>query len=350
MEQSDALINSAFSFDKTQLYYQFDENNLALNNKPLKVFGIQQDFRFPTVYFSEKKVNKARYNVVSSTYDIYKKGLERKVTTKYYEYQIARKKAQVYQRLDSLYSNFSKVATRRFELGETNYLEKITASSKQKQIQLKYAQTQKDVAIAYKGLLKTIQSEDSIRIADTLVLKIPLKALDIDDSPEINYYQNKVSLSEAEKRFRKQQLLPDIGFEYFQGTNSTLNESLSGYQLGVKIPILFGGQSSRIKAARFAEDAAIAESSEYKIQLNAKWNTLKMELEQLQETLDYYENEGAALSDEILKTASGNFRNGEIDFYQYIQSLESAYEIELDYLEKLQQYNLTAIAINFLTL
>lgn len=350
VEQSDALINSAFSFDKTQVYYEFDENNLGLNNEPLRVFGIQQDFRFPTVYFSEKKVNKARFNVASSTYDIQKKRIARKVTAAYYEYQIVREKEKVYKRLDSLYMNFSKVATRRFELGETNYLEKITALSKQKQIHLKYTQTQKEVTITYADLFKTIQAQDSIEVTDELVLKIPLNTFAIESSPEISYYQNRVFLFEAEKRFERQQLLPDIGIEYFQGTNSELNESLFGYQLGLKIPILFGGQSSRIKAARIAEDAAIAQSSEYEIQLNAKWNALKMKLVQLQETLNYYENEGTALSDEILKTANSSFRNGEIDFYQYIQSLESAYEIKLDYLEKLQQYNQTVIAINYLTL
>ncbi len=134
VEQSDALINSAFSFDKTQIYYEFDENNLAINNEPLRIFGIQQDFRFPTIYFSEKKVNKARYGVTSSSYEIQKKGIERKVTAAYYDYQIAKEKEVVYKRLDSLYTDFSKVAARRFELGETNYLEKITAGSKQKQI------------------------------------------------------------------------------------------------------------------------------------------------------------------------------------------------------------------------
>ncbi len=348
--KSDALINSVFHFDKTHVYYQFDENNLAFNNEPLRVFGVQQDFRFPTVYFSEKKVNKARYNITSSTYDIQKKGLVRKLTTLYYEYQIAKEKKRVYQRLDSLYANFSKVAARRFELGETNYLEKLTAASKQKQIHLKYTQTQKDVGIAYINLLKTIQTEDSIQVADAITLKIPLNSIDIGISPEIDFYQGKVSLLKAEKRFERQRLLPDIGLEYFQGTNSQLNESLSGYQLGIKIPLLFGGQSSRIKAARIAEDAAIAESREYEIQLNSKWEALKMELIQLQKTLDYYEDEGTALSDEILKTANGSFRNGEIDFYQYIQSLESSYEIKLDYLEKLRQYNQTVIYINYLTL
>ncbi|WP_438425753.1 CusA/CzcA family heavy metal efflux RND transporter [Aquimarina macrocephali] len=350
VEQSDALINSAFSFDKTLVYYEFDENNLALNNKPLRVFGIQQDFRFPTVYFSEKKVNQARYGVVSSSYDVQKKGIERKVTATYYEYQIVREKENVYKRLDSLYTNFSKVAARRFELGETNYLEKITAASKQKQINLKYEQAQNDVAIAYGNLLKVIQVDEAIVIANEALLKVTMYTLDIDGIAEIGYYQNRISLLQAEHRFKKQELLPDISFNYFQGTNSEVNGSLYGYQLGLKIPIFFGGQSSQIKAARIAEDIAIAESNEYEIRLNTKFRTLKTELIQLQEALNYYENEGEALSEEILKTANGSFRNGEIDFYQYIQSLESAYEIKLSYLDKLNDYNQTVIAINYLTL
>lgn len=350
VEQSDASINSAFDFDKTQIYYGFDENNLAINNEPLRVFGIQQDFRFPTVYFSEKRVNKAHHNVISSSYDIRKKEIERKVTTVYYEYQIAKKKEYVYKRLDSLYTNFATIAKRRFELGETNYLEKITAISKQKQIQLKYNRAQKQVNLVYADVLKLVQINDSIQITEEQLLKIPLHVLDINGSPEIGYYRDKLTLLQAQHDFEKQQLLPDLSIHYFQGTNSNLNGSLYGYQLGLKIPILFGGQSSKIKAARIAEDIAVSESNEYQIQLNTKFNILSTQLKQLQEALDYYEDEGASLSNEILKTANGSFRNGEIDFYQYIQSLESAYEIKLNYLDELNQYNQTVIAINYLTI
>jgi cobalt-zinc-cadmium resistance protein CzcA len=350
VEQSDALINTAFTFDKTQVYYQFDENNLAMNNQPISVFGIQQDFKFPTVYFSEKKVNEAYYGVASSAYDIKEKGIKRKVTAAYYAYQIAREKENVYHSLDSLYTNFSKIATRRFELGETNYLEKITAASKQKQINLHYNQAQKEVINAYTGLLKVVQVEEAIVIASEPLLKVTLTTLDRNAGAEMGYYQNRVSLVQAERLFEKQKLLPDISFNYFQGTNSGLNGNLYGYQLGLKIPLLFGGQSSQIKASKIAEDIAVAESSQYEIQLNAKYNALKVALTQLQEALNYYENEGQRLSEEILKTAHGSFRNGEIDFYQYIQSLESAYEIKLSHLDKLQEYNQTSIAINYLTL
>ncbi|AEE19719.1 CusA/CzcA family heavy metal efflux RND transporter [Dokdonia sp. 4H-3-7-5] len=348
--QSEALINSAFSFDKTQVYYEFDENNLAINDRPLRVFGIQQDFKFPTVYFSEKSVNKASVKVASSAFDIKKKEIERKVIGAYYDYQIARQKERVYSALDSLYTDFSRMASRRFELGETNYLEKITATSKQKQVELSYKQAQSEVALAYGDLLKVVQVDEAIVVASEPSFKVALATLDISSSAEVAYYQNRVSLLQAKGRFEKQQLLPDLSLNYFQGTNSGLNGSLYGYQLGVKIPILFGGQSAKIKAAKIAEDIAVTQSSEYEIQLDAKYNALTEKLSQLQEALDYYENEGASLSQEILKTANGSFRNGEINFYQYIQSLESAYEIRLSHLEKLHVYNQTVIAINYLTL
>ena len=350
VDQSDALVNSAFSFDKTQVYYEFDENNLAVNNEPIRVFGIQQDFRFPTVYFSEKKVNQANVAIATSRYEIQKKAIERNLTTAYYTYQIAKEKEHVLNTLDSLYSNFATIAARRFELGETNYLEKITAASKQKQINLQYVASQKNVLLAYNDIIKIVQPEDSLIIAKELILKVPLRTLDIASSAELRYYQDRISLLQAQRRFEKQQLLPDISLNYFQGTNTGLNSTLYGYQVGVKIPLLFGGQSSKIKAAGIAEEIATEVSNEYTIQLQAKLNALQMQLEQIRTALTYYEEEGTALSDEILKTANGSFRNGEIDFYQYIQSIESAYEVKLEYLDKLKEYNTIIININHITL
>lgn len=349
VKQSETLINSAFNFDKTQVYYEFDENNLAINDEPIRVFGVQQDFRFPTVYFSEKKVNKANVAVTSSVYDIQEKALKRKVTNAYYEYQTAIQKRQVLKTLDSLYSGFARIATRRFELGETNYLEKITAISKQKQIYLKYSQTKKEMELTYAGLAKAVQSKDSLIIAEERVLKVPIKTTEVGTSAELAFYRNKIALARAQQKLEKQQLLPDISLNYFQGTNSGLNTNLSGYQFGVKIPLLFGGRSSRIKATSIATEIIAQESKEYNTQLKAKHEALWTKVKQLQEALNYYEQEGTALAEEILKTANGSFRNGEIDFYQYIQSIEGAYEIKLEYLEKLNEYNTTAIDINYLT-
>ena len=77
--KAETLIGNAFSFDKTEIYYSYDENNIAINNQPLKVFGIRQDFLFPTIYFAEKKVNKASYNVKSSSFEIKRKMLNERL-------------------------------------------------------------------------------------------------------------------------------------------------------------------------------------------------------------------------------------------------------------------------------
>lgn len=350
VEESQSMINSAFNFNKTHVYYEYDENNLAINDVPLKVFGVQQDFRFPTEYFSQKRVNKVRNNLVQTEFDIQSKAIERDVTIGYYEYQIAREKVRVYKRLDSLYANFSSVAARKFELGETNYLEKITAASKQRKINLDYQQAIQQVFIAYANLLRIIQVEDSLELSEEMNLKIDLKAITVESTPEIAYYETNMQLMAAESNFEKQQLLPDISVAYFQGSNSELNDNLIGYQLGFKIPLLFSGQAARIKASKIAKERAVTESIDYKIQIKSKQEILFEEIAQIQNSLNYYENEGTELSDEILKTAQISFKNGEIDFYQYIQSLESAYDIKLGYLDKLKEYNETVININFLTL
>jgi cobalt-zinc-cadmium resistance protein CzcA len=74
-----------------------------------------------------------------------------------------------------------------------------------------------------------------------------------------------------------------------------------------------------------------------------------LELAQYEKALAYFEQEGNAMANEILKTANGSFKNGEIDFYQYILSLENAYEIQINHLEHLNSYNQTIIKINYLT-
>ncbi len=350
ISRTDALIDNAFSFNKTLLYYEHDENNLAINEIPLNVIGIQQDFMFPTVYFAEKRVNKNTYRLATNSYEIRKKALERSVTAAYYEYQYAKKKETIYKQLDSLYAEFSDKAARRFELGATTYLEKITAQSKRRQITLQFEKAQKDVEIAYKSLMRYIQVEEPLKIAVEPATKAPLRNIAVSESPELDYYNNRISLARATSAFEKQKLLPDISFNYFQGTNSELNNNLYGYQLGLKIPLFFSGQSSRIKAAKIASDIATKESEEYNIKLHARLQELLDELAKFERALVYFKEEGVELSAEILKTANGSFKNGEIDFYQYILSLENAYQVQLDYLENLNKYNQVVIKINYITL
>ncbi|TMM58681.1 CusA/CzcA family heavy metal efflux RND transporter [Maribacter algarum] len=350
MERSEALLGNAFDFDKTELYYSYDQNNLTIGNLPLNVLGIQQDFLFPTVYFAKRKTQKANFALSSSNYAVQEKALKREVTLDYYQYQYAKEKENIYLRLDSLYRNFAHMAKRRFELGETNYLEKITASSKQRKLQIALEQVQEDVSIAYNELISKIQIPSGMIINYELIGKIPLNVVNINETVEMDFSRNMIDLAYAQRKQETQQLLPDISLNYFQGTNSAVNGNLIGYQAGLKIPLLFSGNASRIKASKIAEEIAIEESKAFEIRLKTRYTELQSQYEKFAKALDYYETEGSELSEEILKTAELSFRNGEIDFFQYIQSIENAYEIQLDRLDNLNRYNQTVIQLNYITI
>ena len=349
IEKSDAFVGSAFSFDKTALYYNYDENNLAINNEPLKVFGIAQDFKFPTVYFAEKKVNKAMVNLEESKYNIQFQKVKKKVYSSYYQLSYAKQKAETYRFLDSLYQDFSQKAARRFELGETNYLETITAESKQKQLQTLYKQALQDVEFS-KEQLKAIVQVDTLEIVDQDLEKLELLSPSLQDNSGLLYFENAKNYQNAVYQSEKQNLLPDLNFEYFQGTNDNLNTNIKGYQFGIKIPLLFFGNSSKIKASKIAKDIISEQKQDYEVQLNSEYKSLLTTLNKYEEAVNYYDTQGERLKNEIIKTANRTFKEGEIDFFQYIQSLETAKDIELNYLENLNAYNQTVININHLIL
>jgi len=350
IDEADALIGNAFTFDKTEIYYNYDENNLAVDNEPLKVFGIQQDFLFPSLYFAGKKLNKATYDMESSSYNVKKKILERELKSSYYRLQYELEKEDVYRKLDSFYKTFAYAAKRRFETGETNYLEKITAQAKQKQLQTTYKQSQEDVGSALTNLEKIVQSDSTFTIERKTMAKLELENMEIDSHPGITYFENKKSLFQAKNSFEKQRLLPDLSLNYFLGSNANLDYNLSGFQIGLKIPILFSGNASKIKASKIAQEIVEQQATDYKINLNAKQIILLAQLRKYEEALIYYDEEGKHLSEEIFKTAKFSYKSGEINFFEYILSLENAFGILLTYMDNLHLYNQTVIEINYLTL
>lgn len=347
VDKSESLIGEAFSFDKTSIYYNYDENNLAPNDSPLKIFGIQQNFKFPTVYFADRKVKKAEFTKEKSIHAIALRALKRDVTIAFYELLVAKKNASIYTTLNTLYQDFAKVATRRFEMGETNYLEKITATSKQAQIQTRYRQAEQEIVLARNQLKKLLQIDD-ISIVNEPLQKLVLETVSIDNNIGLLSLKNSKDYYSALFQREKQSLLPDFNVEYFQGTNSLLNGSINGFQVGIKIPLFFSGNTSRIKASKIAVDILKKEQQDYKISLSSKHNSLLAKLGQYEEAIQYYETQGKKLSKEIIKTASRLLKEGEIDTFKYIQSIEMAKEIELSYLDNLTKYNQTIIDINYL--
>ncbi len=349
-KRAKTLVKSAYNFNKTQVYYERENDIIGNNSGQLDSYGISQNFAFPTVYGAQRKVKKAELVITDISYELQKIKLEKEVTSAYYQYLYIKEKEWVYQYLDSLYTQFSHNAERRFELGATNYLEKITAKSTQRQLQMQYKKAKEDVSQAHIQLQKVVQLDDDFTVIIRPLDKIILQPVSLENNKGLAYFKAQEKLSTTQKKLENNKFLPDIGLDYSYGENNLFRGNIRIFQVGLKIPLLFGAQKAKVKASKIAQEIQAQETDNFKFEWKAKEQQLHSQLSKFNEAVTYYIEEGEQLSKEILKTAQLSFQHGEIDFFQYIQSIENGYKIKLNYLENLNQYNQTVIQINTLTL
>lgn len=345
-----AEIKTAYSIEKTNVYYSFDENNKADNDKALRVFGVEQKISFPTVYQAKKKLAQANYTVedAQSTWD--KTRLSYGVAGSYYQVVYLKNKLELLEQLDSLYHNFSYASQRKFELGETNYLEKITSQAKYQQVKVQLNQLKKELQIENQKLQALVQGPDSIVVLQKrLEWEFGLEEPLVRDSYEQLLEAKSGQFSAAIKQ-QKQAYMPDLTFEYFQGTNKHLPQAMYGFQVGVAIPLFFGETKAQVKASKLAAEGWEFERENLEITMNQFVKNQQSEIAKAKEGMDYFKSFGKQMADELFKVGAMSYQNGAIDFFQYISSIENALALRQEYLENQLLYiqaNLNLYYLNY---
>ncbi len=350
-EQSKQLIGTAFDLEKTGIYYNYDQSNIGENNVPLSIFGVAQNFEFPTVYNRQKKINKYDYRLKTIQTEILARDISRRVSQQYNQVVFEQNKLVLFLYLDSLYQEFARAASRKYDLGGANYLEMLTAQSKRNQLATTVLQIQQDMEAATTQLRSIVQSDSSfsvgrqdlsIQIVDTSLQRM---------NPGVAFMQEQAEMSQEQIRLEKSRFLPGLQLEYYLSTNDAPNhKSYNAYQIGLTLPLWFKPQNNRLAASRIQYEIALNMSHDYQLKLNAKREQLRAALLKHQESINYYQTTGKHLAEEISRIAQKGYTDGEIDFFQYIQSLETATSIVLEYLENLVQYNEVTFEINYMNL
>jgi cobalt-zinc-cadmium resistance protein CzcA len=301
------------------------------------------------VYGAQRKVMQGKSQLVSDQYEMDKYLVTKEVSRTYYEIIYWQEMLKNYTYLDSLYTQFQHAANRRFEEGESNYLEKLTADTKKKEISLMLNQIRESIEKSSITLNQWLQSDTTYMVQDENLEKVPLSPLDIKEHPAINYYDDAMKLSGSMYNLEKQKLLPDLNLSLFQGMNNGMGrQTYSGFHVGVALPLWFGSQKSKIAAAKTETRIIASVRNNYEIQLESRYQALLSDLRQFEEQLRYYEETGKKLSEETLFHANEAYQNGEINFLQYTQFLENSKTIESNYLHYLFQYNNTVLEANYL--
>ncbi len=350
-EESKALIGTAFAIDKTSVFYNYDENNIAANNYPIGVFGGEQRFDFPTVYFNQRRVNTITFNMARDELERRKRLLTREVSKAFYTVVYLKNKKQRYLVIDSIYTRFSDAAESSFNQGEITYLEMLNAQSKHNRVRILQNQLQHDIDIAMTGLATLMNYDSLFTIPDDPLEELVIRSEHPGYDPGLQFLLHAIQLQDATLKVEKNRLLPDMTLSYFNGTNKYAGaRNYQGFQVGVGIPLFFSEQRAKVKAGRYALEAAVNLQENYILMYENRMSEMMNALEKYREALQYYEHTGKKLAAELIRSAQKSFAAGEIDFFRFVQSLDSAVEIELSYLDDLYQYNEMVLEINYITL
>ncbi|MFZ1632915.1 MAG: CusA/CzcA family heavy metal efflux RND transporter [Chitinophagales bacterium] len=348
IEKNTYLKKASFDLPKTGIFVENEDKSNTDDAGLLKI-GITQEVEFPTVYIAKGKINEQNVVISKTELALTQKDLIRDVTIAYYQLYYILQLQTLAEKKDSIFGNYETAALARYESGETNYLESVAAQAKHQEIELELQQITKDVIIYQLGLMRLLNTTDSVLpdLEGAIKINEPAPNIYTTDHPFLNYYQQQMQLSELNKKLAVNNALPDFNIRYFNQNWYGIDDGFKGYSVGIGIPIAFWSYSANIKAAK--TDFQIAEKNyEYnQLQFTSAYNSLLQQLDKNKTAIHYYEASGLMLGLKILDAAEETYKAGEAGYFEYMTAVEQYFQIQSGYLQVIHDYNETIINLNY---
>ncbi len=349
VEEQKTLIPSVYEIGKTNFNLGIDQNNVAANDHPLWVVGVGQNFSHPTWYKTALKAKKINLEMAETELQIQRKHLIRQVSVAYSELQVLLQKARIFVEINMLYDTILHKATIRNDMGDISRLEVLNLSAKKHQVAQQLNELNYLLESASIRLKTLIGTETRFTVAAEPSL-IPYAENMVEKIPEIVLLKKLESQHSNHIEMEKKQLLPDFSIGYFAGSNFFSNAKLyHGFEAGIAVPLYTRPQRSKIKASELALESARLITMYETDLMKMRQQVLLNERKKLEALMDYFLQDGQKLFDEISRTANVSYEKGEIDFFKFAVSMETALQIKLEYFDNLLKYNNITIELNHLS-
>lgn len=347
------LEKTAFDLEKIEVYYGFDQNNIAPNELPLNVFGVTQGFKSPGYYKSKKEWLNSETDLSEAKLEGQKFYLEKEVTSTYLEVVYYKQSINQLKVIDSLYSMLNEYMNKGLSVGEFAQPQKDAINLQYNQIKMNLSTVSSDLKGALYRLNYQIKPEapGNLDIMDDELVKLNITLLDTSNIPYLEILKSANSVLSNQYALAKKEESPEFNIGIFNGVNKGVSpNSYMGVQVGVAFNIQSGIQKNKVEAS---QQTILANEIFYQEQSNLlliKQKELLLKINLLQDKLRYYEQEGVPVYKRFINNAFKSLEAGEINVFEFTQMMQTAYEVQQKYLKTLLEYNLEILAINYLSL
>ncbi|AZA78987.1 CusA/CzcA family heavy metal efflux RND transporter [Chryseobacterium sp. G0186] len=326
-------------------------------------FAISQSIPFPTLFKARKELINETIKSKQIDKEVTTNELIKEVRTYYYQIEYLQYNKEKLSSLAGFYDEFIRIATVRFKAGDIKRIEINTAETQKGEIDLLLRQNEVYLNNAYKNLKTLLNSSENLEVPFKTDYE-PLKAENVLDStvvannPTVKAFYHEMEVAEKNKRVEKALGLPDFSLGYtnqsligFHTINGQENFYDSGKRfqsatVGVAIPLTFGATKARMQALEYEKQVAETNARMQKKQLTAQLENAFNQYQQDIQQYDYYNNQALPNAEKIVKAAQLGYKTGEISYVEYLFALQTATNIQLKYLESIQQVNQSVVTIN----
>jgi cobalt-zinc-cadmium resistance protein CzcA len=360
IQSAEALKKTANELPKMNVDAQLGQYN---SPKFDQSFSISQSIPFPTLFKARKELINENIKSRQIDKEITINELIKQVRTYYDQIEYLQYNQLKLASLDSLYQDFIKIATVRFKAGDIKKIEISTAETQKGEIHLLSKQNEVYITQAYKNLKTVLNTDEPFEVPKNtgyqpLQIENVLDSTQIADNPAVKYLYQEMEIAEKNKKVEKSQGLPEfsigytnqslIGFHTRNGQEQFYNAGnrFSSVTLGVAIPLTFGATKARIQSWEYQKQVAETNARQQQKNMAAQLENVFSQYRQEVRRYEYYVSQAIPNAEKMVKAAQLGYRTGEISYLEYLFALQTATNIQLKYLESIQQINQSVIIIH----
>lgn len=346
LESAEAGRRGIVDLDPTEFSYTYGQINTGTDDRFIE---IEQDFGSILTHIQHSGFVTQHIEAMQSNLLLTQAGLERRVKALYRFWVYNHSLLHLAQKEKSFYEEFLKVASARYKSGESSLLEKSLVESRFAVVLSEWKEAERTYDESENLLKQALQITDTILPPENGISKYDMiiPGIKMEQSLIGSYYEDLYKLEQANLKIEKSKFFPGLSAGYFNQSIDRLN-GFSGFKVGMTFPIWFVPQGGRISQARVK--AQIAENEmeiqSHKQQLQVQ--TLQKQLQNYDQQLSYYEDTAMKSSETLISTATLQFEKQDIEYFEFIQSISVALDINRAYLDQINRYNQTAIELEYL--
>lgn len=349
IDQQRSLLPAAYNVSNLEIVYEAPTGTEQR-------MGVMQKIDYPGIYSAQRNAQDNRIQVSETERKITRNSLFYRTRTIFNQVQFFIEKVELLTRQDSAYSNILAINEVRYNVGQISNLEKVNGESQYKRIQYNLAQAKSELRNAkiQMGLLLGSPGDTSFlpdlklhRLEELIPEPAAFDNAFFLTNPMLALNKNYENLNQSILKVEKRKLSPSLIVGWLDQGNT---ETSAFYRLkfGVSIPIWAWTYKANINSAKKGVEISQTQTKITTYQLGTEYAKAMSDYRQNKDNLAYFEGTAVRQANEILRDSRESYRLGSISYYAYLQNLELAFQIQLNYLESMSRYNQAIINLKYL--